>query len=60
MSLTKKKDVDIIIELIGGSEGAAKKLVFGALKNKKHVITANKALISKYGDNYLKLLKKIK
>ena len=28
----------------------AKKLVFGALNNKKHVITANKALISKYGD----------
>ncbi len=46
----KKKDVDIIVELIGGAEGAAKKLVFGALKNKKHVVTANKALISKYGD----------
>ena len=45
-----KKDVDIIIELIGGSDGAAKNLVFAALKNKKHVITANKALISKYGD----------
>jgi homoserine dehydrogenase len=44
------KNVDIVIELIGGSEGAAKKLVFEALKNKKHVITANKALIAKYGD----------
>ena len=51
----KKKDVDIIIELIGGAEGPAKKLVFGALKNKKHVITANKALISKYGDQLSKI-----
>ena len=50
-----KKDVDIIIELIGGSDGAAKNLVFAALKNKKHVITANKALISKYGDELSKI-----
>ena len=27
------KDVDIVIELIGGAEGAAKRLVFSALKN---------------------------
>ena len=50
LSLTKMKDVDIFIELIGGSEGISKKLVFLALKNKKHVITANKLLIAKYGD----------
>ena len=50
LDATKKKDVDLIIELIGGAEGAAKKLVFNALKNKKHVVTANKALIAKYGD----------
>ena len=54
-SLVSKKDIDIIVELIGGSEGAAKKLVFLALKNKKHVITANKALISKYGDELASL-----
>jgi homoserine dehydrogenase len=41
--------------LIGGAEGAAKKLVFSALKNKKHVITANKALIAKYGDQLAKI-----
>jgi len=50
ISLVSKKDVDIVIELIGGSEGMAKKVVFEALKNKKHVITANKSLIAKYGD----------
>ena len=50
ISLTKKKDIDIIVELIGGADGMAKKVVFSALMNKKHVITANKALMSKYGD----------
>jgi len=50
LSATKMKNVDIIVELIGGAEGPAKKLVFEALRNKKHVITANKALVSKYGD----------
>ncbi len=51
----KDKNVDIIIELIGGAEGPAKKLVFEALKNKKHVVTANKALIAKYGDKLAKI-----
>jgi len=57
---TTKKDVDIIIELIGGAEGPAKKLVFSALKNKKHVVTANKALIAKYGDQLAKIAEKNK
>ncbi len=55
LDATKLKDVDIIVELIGGAEGAAKKLVFNALKNKKHVVTANKALIAKYGDQLSKI-----
>ena len=50
LELTSKNDVDVVVELIGGSDGMAKKVVFSALKNKKHVITANKALIAKYGD----------
>ena len=50
MYLTYKKNIDVIVELIGGSDGIAKKIVFSALKNKKHVITANKALMAKYGD----------
>ena len=60
LDATKLKDVDIIVELIGGSEGPAKKLVFNALKNKKHVVTANKALISKYGDQLAKIAEKNK
>ena len=58
LDATKLKNVDIIVELIGGAEGAAKKLVFNALKNKKHVVTANKALIAKYGDELSKIAEK--
>ena len=55
LDATKLNDVDLVVELIGGSEGPAKKLVFNALKNKKHVVTANKALIAKYGDQLAKI-----
>jgi len=55
LDATTDKNVDIIVELIGGAEGAAKKLVFNALKNKKNVVTANKALIAKYGDKLSKI-----
>ncbi len=55
IDITKNTKIDIVIELIGFSDGISKKVVESALKNKKHVITANKALISKHGD-YLSLL----
>jgi len=58
LNLVLKDDVDIIVELIGGAEGVAKKIVFAALKNCKHVITANKALISRYGDELSSLAEK--
>ena len=58
LDAAKIKNVDLIVELIGGSEGPAKKLVFNALKNKKNVVTANKALISKYGDKLAKIAEK--
>ena len=60
LDATKLKDIDLIVELIGGSEGPAKKLVFNALKNKKHVVTANKALVAKYGDELSKIAEKNK
>ena len=50
LDITKNPKVNIVIELIGLSDGISKKIVENALKNKKHVITANKALISKHGD----------
>jgi homoserine dehydrogenase len=55
LSATKIKKIDIIVELIGGAEGPAKTLVFESLKKKKHVITANKALVAKYGDQLSKI-----
>ena len=49
-------DVEVVLELIGGTS-IAKDLTEKALKNKKHVITANKALIAKHGNELLKLAK---
>ncbi len=46
----KTKKVDIIFECIGLADGISKKIVEKALKSKIHVITPNKALISKHGD----------
>ena len=60
LDCTRKTDVDLIVELIGGAEGPAKKLVFQALKNGKHVVTANKALVAKYGDQLSKIAEKNK
>lgn len=42
-------DIDIVVELIGGIS-PAKELVLAAIANGKHVVTANKALIAKYGN----------
>jgi len=42
-------EIDIVIELIGGYE-PARTFILKAIANGKHVITANKALIAKHGD----------
>lgn len=47
--LVEDAEIDIIIELAGGEE-PARSLIETALKNGKHVITANKALIAKHGE----------
>ena len=41
--------VDVVVELIGGSEGAARATVAAALANGKHVVSANKALLAHDG-----------
>lgn len=48
-TLAEDADVDVFIELIGGSDGPAKFAVESALKAGKHVVTANKALMAKHG-----------
>ena len=49
LDLAKADDVDVVVELIGGSEGIARQLVEASLTAGKSVVTANKALISHHG-----------
>ena len=56
--LLKEKKIDILFESIGQSDGISKKIVVMALKNKINVITPNKALISKHGNELAKLAEK--
>ena len=49
-------EIDIVVELIGG-ETIAKNIIMEALNNKKHVITANKALVAKYGPEIISAAK---
>ena len=60
LTIFEKEKIDILFECIGFSDGISKKLVEKALNSKVHVITPNKALISKHGDNLAKLAEKNK
>src|SRR6195256_6569925 len=46
--LVRDAEIDIIVELIGGTT-IAKQLVLEAIRNRKHVVTANKALLATHG-----------
>ena len=41
-------EIDVVVELIGGTT-IAKTIILNAIKNGKHVVTANKALLAHYG-----------
>jgi len=60
LDIVNNPDIDIIFELIGHQDGISKKIVEMSLNNKKHVITANKALIAKHGDHLSYLAEKNK
>ncbi|TAE32777.1 MAG: homoserine dehydrogenase [Alphaproteobacteria bacterium] len=49
IALAQRDDVDVVVELMGGAEGAARQLVTQALQAGKHVVSANKALIAHHG-----------
>ena len=49
-------DIDVVVELIGGVE-VARDLIIKSIENKKHVVTANKAVIYHHGDEIFKLAK---
>ena len=55
--LVRDKDIHIVVELIGGT-GVSKDLVEEAIKNSKHVVTANKALIAIHGEELVELANK--
>jgi len=48
-AVVRDPDIDIVVELIGG-EGLARELVLAAIAAGKHVVTANKALLAKHGN----------
>ena len=60
LNIIKDKEINILFECIGKSDGISKKVVEKAIKSKIHVITPNKALISKHGDYLSKLAEKNK
>jgi homoserine dehydrogenase len=49
VALARSSEVDCVVELIGGDDGAAKAVVEAALRHGKHVVTANKALLARHG-----------
>ncbi len=56
MSVIQDPDIDIIVELIGGTT-VAKDMIVAALENGKHVVTANKALLAHVGNELSALAK---
>ena len=55
--VVRAKDIDIVVELIGGYT-IAKQLVLEAIRNGKHVVTANKALLATHGNEIFKAAQK--
>ena len=54
MATVASDNVDIVIEVIGGTT-LAKDLIINAIKNGKHVVTANKALLAEHGNEIFAL-----
>ena len=48
-SIVNDPEIEIVVELLGGLE-PARSLILTAIQNGKHVVTANKAVIARYGD----------
>ncbi len=49
LALATAPDIDVVVELIGGSDGVARKLIEKAIAAGKDVVTANKALLAMHG-----------
>ncbi len=55
LALARHPEIDVVCELIGGSEGIARELVTTALAHGKPVVTANKALLAHHGGELARL-----
>ena len=51
VAIARRDDVDVVVELMGGSDGPAKATVEAAIAHGKHVVTANKALLAHHGQD---------
>ncbi len=49
LELINDSEIDLIVELIGGESGLALDIANKTLKNKKHLVTANKAMLALHG-----------
>lgn len=49
LRMVAESDADVVVELIGGADGIAKKLCEAAIAAGKHVVTANKAMVAHHG-----------
>ena len=58
VALANDPSIDVIVEVIGGSDGPARRLVEAALAAGKPVVTANKALIAVHGGDLAALSEK--
>jgi homoserine dehydrogenase len=58
-SLIADPDIDIIVELIGGTT-IAKEMILKAIRKGKHVVTANKALLATHGKEIFKAAERSK
>jgi homoserine dehydrogenase len=49
VEMAKSAEADVVVELIGGADGPAKALAEAAFAKKRHVVTANKAMLAHHG-----------
>lgn len=56
--LARRDDVDVVVELIGGSDGPALSLARSALEAGKSLVTANKAMLAHHGMSLAQLAEK--
>jgi homoserine dehydrogenase len=49
VAMAADPEIEVVVELIGGSAGVALQVVETALAHHKHVVTANKALLAEHG-----------